>query len=73
MLKIAAEGFTNVKRIFAKPTLKKVAQEVLYDAEIELLKAHAALEWAQSHAEFQTNRVARLKKYNQTIELQNLK
>lgn len=73
MSNFIVDGLTTVKRVFSKPTIKTVAQEGLYDAEIELLKAQAALEWAQSHVEFQTNRVARLKKYNQTIELQNLK
>ena len=64
--------YTTFKRMFSKPSIKVIAQEVLYDAEIELLKAHNALEWAQSHAEFQTIRVARLKKYIQTLILQEL-
>lgn len=72
MNEIAQDIYKTFKRLFTKPSIKVIAQEVLYDAEVELLKAQAALEWAQSHAEFQTIRVARLKKYNQTLILQEL-
>lgn len=45
-----------------KPTIEQLAQDELYDAQVKLMQAQNALEWAQANVDYQTNRVARLKK-----------
>lgn len=48
--------------ISKKPTIEQLAQDELYDAQVKLMQAQTALDWAQANVDYQTNRVARLKK-----------
>ncbi len=48
--------------ISKKPTIEQLAQDELYDAQVKLMQAQNSLEWAQANVDYQTNRVARLKK-----------
>jgi hypothetical protein len=55
----------QIKNIFGRrrPTALSVASEELYMAELKLLEAQTAQEWAQSNVEYQLHRIARLRQF----------
>lgn len=53
----------ELKRIFRKLTPLEVASRELVEAELGKLEAETALEWAKATVEFNTSRIARLRRF----------
>lgn len=52
------------------PTIDSIVSDELYEAEVALLEAQSGVEWAKANVEYQSNRVARLKKFKETKQLE---
>jgi hypothetical protein len=51
--------------------IDSIVNDELYEAEVALLEAQSGVEWAKANVEYQSNRVARLKKYKETKQLED--
>lgn len=51
----------KIKNPFSKPTVNDTANLELYEAQVRLLEAQSALEYASAMVTYHSNRVARLK------------
>jgi len=50
------------KKVLSTPDWKAVVQQELREAQLGLLKAETALDWAQAECDYQYSRIERLKK-----------
>ncbi len=49
------------KKVLSTPDWKAVVEQEVCEAELKLLEAETALDWAQAECDYQYNRIERLK------------